>query len=68
MQKKHIQFFGTAESCEKARLLLENHPQIKRIDQSGMRRTWTLLLYENISEMKLIPLLAKSGINGWRYF
>ena len=69
MRKANIQFFGSSESCEKALILLENHPGIKRIDTAPHSpRTWSLLFHENVQDMKLIPLLAKSGINGFRLF
>lgn len=68
MIKKNIQLFGASESCENARLLLENHPLIKRIDTASLPRTWTLIIHENISDMQLIPLLKESGINGFRFY
>lgn len=68
MMKRTLCLFGTSEACENARLLMENLPQIKRIDVSDGSRQLLLLLHEPVSEKMLIPFLAKSGISGFRFY
>jgi len=61
-----IILFGSQSSREAARTLLENQPQIRRIDSSPDIRTMRLITSAQIEENSLIPLLAASGISGFR--
>ena len=56
-----LQLYGCAETCERARALLENLPQIRRIDGKNTR----LLL---ISEGEFLSVLRKSGISGFSFY
>lgn len=58
-----LQLYGTAASCEHARVLLENMPQIRRIDIRGSQLL--LLLNAPVSESEYLALLAKSGVSGF---
>lgn len=59
-----ITLFGPASVRERARLLLENQPQIKRVDAlaAGQLR---LFMSEPIREEALVCLLSGSGISGF---
>ena len=63
---KSIFIYGSPTSCEKAKALLENLPQVKRVDPSSTFAEIRLLLQNPLHEMSLIPLLAQSGISGFR--
>lgn len=67
MDIKHIELYGAPAACEEARFLLENLPEIKRIDTRLGSKAITLFLNEPLLETILIPLLAGSGINGFSY-
>ena len=67
MHKKTLWVFGAHASCVKARLIMENHPQVRRVDIDKDERVLTLLLYDPIRVIELIPLLKESGISGFRY-
>lgn len=58
-----LQLYGTAASCEQARALLENMPQIRRIDIRGSQLL--LLLNAPVPESEYLTLLAKSGVSGF---
>lgn len=58
--------YGTQSSREAARNLLENQPQIKRVDFESDQRALRLVTTVPINETNLIPLLADSGIYGIR--
>lgn len=58
-----LQLYGCAETCERARALLENLPQIRRID--GKNTRLLLLLSSPISEGEFLSVLRKSGISGF---
>jgi len=60
-----IYLYGNAFSCEKARLLLEDLPQVKQINASSLPML-RLRLCAPLHEKSLIPLLAQSGISGFR--
>lgn len=61
-----IALYGTPASREMAKILLENQPQIRRVDASGDLGEIKLLLSQSVTEGELIELLAKSGISGFR--
>lgn len=61
-----VALYGTPASREMAKLLLENQPQVRRVDASGDASELKLLLSQPMKEGELIPLLAKSGISGFR--
>ena len=62
---KIIQLYGPRTSREHAKLVLENQPQIKRIDVSADVSQLRLLLSSPFSESDCISLLQKSGISGF---
>ncbi len=61
-----LQLYGCAETCERARALLENLPQIRRID--GKNTKLLLLLSSPISEGEFLSVLRKSGISGFSFY
>lgn len=58
-----LRLFGSAESCRRARALLENLPQVRRIDGNGARLL--LLLTLPIAESDYLSVLEKSGVSGF---
>lgn len=62
---KTIYLYGSAASREHTKLILEDQPQIKRIDASADLSQLRLLLSVPFSEESMIPLLQKSGISGF---
>ncbi|MDO5299036.1 MAG: hypothetical protein Q4F18_06370 [Clostridia bacterium] len=58
--------YGTPASREMAKLLLENQPQVRRVDAAADLSELKLLLTSALTESELIPLLAGSGISGFR--
>ena len=67
MYPRCIELFGTAAAGDKARIMLENLPEIRRIDDLRESGSTVLILHAPISEKELIPLLACSGISGFSY-
>lgn len=63
---KTLLLYGTPASREMAKLLLENQPQVRRVDAAPDLSELKLLLNSPLSEGELIPLLAQSGICGFR--
>lgn len=61
-----LTLFGPPAAREMAKLLLENQPQIRRIDASSDVGVLRLFLCAQLEENSLIPLLAQSGISGFR--
>ena len=61
-----LYLYGAPASRELAKLLLENLPQIRRMDVSADLSEIKLLTASPIDESSLIPLLAQSGISGFR--
>lgn len=61
-----IVLYGTKSSRESAKVLLENQPQIRRIDSLRDMRILRLITNSQIDEISLIPLLSASGISGFR--
>lgn len=62
---KTIHLYGSLASREHTKLILEDQPQIKRIDASSDLSQLRLLLSAPFSEGSVIPLLQKSGISGF---
>ena len=60
-----IILYGPLSMREHAKLLLENQPQVKRIDASAGLGHLKMVMTTPISEDALIALLASSGINGF---
>ena len=58
-----LQLYGCAETCERARALLENLPQI-----DGKNTRLLLLLSSPISEGEFLSVLRKSGISGFSFY
>ncbi|MGN0996945.1 MAG: hypothetical protein ACI4PG_08540 [Candidatus Ventricola sp.] len=61
-----LYLYGAPASRELAKLLLENLPQLRRIDASADLSEIKMLTASPIDEISLIPLLAQSGISGFR--
>jgi len=61
-----ITLYGSSASQKAAILMLENLPQIKRIDATGQPGILRLMTDSSLNEKTLIPLLAESGISGFR--
>lgn len=65
MDCKTIILYGNQNACDKAQALLENLPEVKRADKISHNEI-RLLLHDPLHEKSLIPLLADSGISGFR--
>ena len=65
-QMRMLALYGPLASREHAKLLLENQPQVRRIDASAGLTQLRLFLTNPLSEDELLPLLASSGISGFR--
>ena len=61
-----LYLYGAPAARELAKLLLENLPQLRRIDACADLSEIKMLTASPIDEMSLIPLLAQSGISGFR--
>ena len=61
-----LTLYGQPAALERARGLLENLPQVKRLSCTADLSQMKLLSSEPLHENSLIPLLAKSGISGFR--
>ena len=62
----NITLYGSPASQKQAILLLENLPQIRRIDAVNASGALRLMTDSVIGEKSLIPLFAESGISGFR--
>ena len=60
-----ITLYGTLSSREHAKILLENQPQVRRIDAAAGFGQLRLFLSAPIGNSELIDLLATSGISGF---
>ena len=54
--------YGSADARDRARALLENLPQVRRVDAKGGQ---LLLLHSPITEREYLTLLEKSGVSGF---
>ena len=61
-----LTLYGQPSTLVKAKGILENLPQVKRIDCSADLSQIKLISTEPLHENSLIPLLAQSGISGFR--
>ena len=55
--------YGSADARDHARALLENLPQVRRVDAKGGQLL--LLLNSPIAESEYLTLLEKSGVSGF---
>ena len=55
--------YGSADARDRARTLLENLPQVRRVDANGGQLL--LLLHSPITEREYLTLLEKSGVSGF---
>ena len=58
--------YGPTAALERAKGMLENMPHVKCLSCSADLSQMKLISSEPIHENSLIPLLAKSGISGFR--
>ena len=65
-QMRMISLYGPLSSREQVKLLLENQPKVRRLDASAGLTQLRLFLSDPLSEDELLPLLASSGISGFR--
>mgnify|MGYP000136255339 FL=1 len=63
---KNLVLYGSLAARELAKITLEDQPQVRRIDASADLTQLRLVLSPALTEKELIPLLAKSGISGFR--
>lgn len=61
-----LSLYGPTAALERARGMLENLPQIKCLNCTADLSQMTLLSSEPLHENSLIPLLAQSGVSGFR--
>lgn len=61
-----LTLFGTRQAQTSALALLENCPQIRRVDSTEDGHTLRLTLCVPMSEGELIALMRSSGISGFR--
>lgn len=61
-----LTLYGPSSALERAKGLLENLPQVKCLNCTADLSQMKLLSSEPLHENSLIPLLAKSGISGFR--
>lgn len=61
-----LTLFGQTDTLERARGILENLPQVKRLSCTADLSHMKLVSGEPLDESSLIPLLAQSGISGFR--
>ncbi|MGN1367334.1 MAG: hypothetical protein ACI4WX_00560 [Aristaeellaceae bacterium] len=61
-----LTLYGPSDALKRACGLLENLPQVKRLSCTSDLSQMKLLSSEPIDENSLIPLLAQSGISGFR--
>lgn len=61
-----LTLYGQTDALERARGMLENLPQVKRLSCTADLSHMKLVSGELLDESSLIPLLAQSGISGFR--
>ena len=61
-----LTLFGQTDALERARGILENLPQVKRLSCTADLSHMKLVSSEPLDESSLIPLLAQSSISGFR--
>lgn len=63
---KLIKLIGPTDALLRARGVLENHPNIKRIDTLDNKSDIRLILSKSIREEELAGLLSETGLIGAR--
>ena len=66
MYRVSLILYGNSQSCELAKGFLDNLMEVKRTESLKNPHKISLVLLEPIKETSLIPLLRKSGIQGFR--
>ena len=61
-----LTLYGQTDALERARGLLENLPHVKRLSCTADLSHMKLVSSGPLDESSLIPLLAESGISGFR--
>ena len=61
-----LTLYGQTADLERARGLLENLPEVKRLSCTADLSQMKLISNEPLHENSLIPLLAQSGVSGFR--
>lgn len=61
-----LTLYGPLSALERARGLLENLPEVKRLSCAADLTQMRLISSELLHENSLIPLLAQSGVSGFR--
>lgn len=61
-----LTLYGPPAALERARGLLENLPEVKRLSCAADLTQMRLISSELLHENSLIPLLAQSGVSGFR--
>lgn len=61
-----LTLYGPPSALERARGLLENLPQVKRLSCTDDPSQVRLISSDPLHENSLIPLLAQSGVSGFR--
>ena len=66
VSSKQLTLYGTPASVGEAQALIENLPQVRRVDAGAAAGEIRLLLCGPLTERELLALLAPSGICGFR--
>lgn len=66
VSSKQLTLYGAPAGLERAQALLENLPQVRRVDAGATAGEIRLRLARPLPEGELIALLAQSGICGFR--
>lgn len=66
VSSKQLTLYGPPASVCEAQALLENLPQVRRVDAGTAAGELRLLLCSPLSERELLTVLAPSGICGFR--
>ena len=61
-----LTLFGARPQRQSAQAMLENCPQIRRVDLLGDGRTLRLTMNSPMTEGELLSLLRESGVSGFR--
>ena len=63
---KNMVLFGPPEARSNAKGVLENLPQVHRIDAQNSNTQLKLFLFSPISDMEILGIVAKTGLVGIR--
>ena len=61
-----LALYGACSARKQAQALLENCPQVRRVDALGDGRTLRLTMTDPLPEGELLTLLRASGVSGFR--